>query len=111
MSNTTRYLLNAVPKGVLLAAMLASAGALAGSPANDVNDVNEAARQQSKAPAARTEVGDPDQSLPRKKAALSPSRKAPPARVFLEDFERVHKQVNRQYPTGIYWVGKNPQSK
>ena len=108
MSNTTRYLLSAVPKGVFLAAMLASAGALAGSPANAEN---EADARQARAPIARTEAADPDQSLPRRKAASSPSREAPPARVFLEDFERVHKQVNRQHPTKIYWVGKNPQSK
>lgn len=108
MITTPRHFLQAVPKGVCLAAMLASAGALAGSPANDVN---EADWQRSKAPAARTEAFDPDQSLPRRKAALSTSRKAPPARVFLEDFERVHKQVNRQYPTQIYWVGKSPPSK
>lgn len=108
MITMPRHFLQAVPKGVFLAAMLASAGALAGSPANDVN---EAAWQRSETPAARTEAVDPDQSLPRKKAALSTSRKAPPARVFLEDFERVHKQVNRQHPTKIYWVGKGPQAR
>lgn len=108
MSNTTRHLLKAVSKGVFLATMVASAGALADSPANAEN---EAAWQRTKAPAARTEAVDPDQSLPRRKAALSTTHKAPPARVFLEDFERVHKQVRRQYPTEMYWVGKNPQSK
>ena len=107
MSNPNRNHLNAVRKCVLVAALLASAGVLAGSPA----EKSEADVQQTRAPAARAEAVQPDQSLPRTKAAVNSTRKESPTRVFLEDFERVHRQVKRQYPTETYWVGKNPQSK
>jgi hypothetical protein len=111
MSNTTRYRLNTVSKGVFLVALLASAGALAATPTAPVND---ASWQLAAAPAARPEVADPDQILPRRTAAGAAARQstqAPTARVYLEDFERVHRQVNRQYPTKIYWIGKSPQAK
>ena len=111
MSNTTRYRLNTVSKGVFLVALLASAGALAATPTAPVND---ASWQLAAAPAARPEVADPDQILPRRMAAGAAARQstqAPTARVYLEDFERVHRQVNRQHPTKTYWIGKSPQAK
>jgi hypothetical protein len=107
MSNTKSF--RTVTTGALLAALLASAAALAESPANAAD---EAAWQSARAPAVSRAAARPDQSRPRQQAAATAARKnAPPARVYLEDYERVLKQVNRQYPTETYWVGKNPQSK
>lgn len=110
MNNSNHRYLSGLSKGACLAALLASAGVFAES---GMSPADEAAQRQANGPSVIVQAADSGTIPERQRAHRTVSAKSEPSnskRVYLEDYERVHRPVMRQQRTTTYWVGKNPRS-
>ena len=103
MNKFLAWIVTAFLTFAIVLSLLATASAFAGEPQVD----EPSADLQSQSRPATAEAGNPPKVVSRPAAMSASEKQAASKRVYLEDFQLIHKPVTKKRSTEMVWLGKS----